>query len=100
MYRSKQAAGQANRKTRRRARPPVPSSQPLIGELMQHAATTLADLLGDTCLTWQLSDPEHMSVSGTLAGTAIVAKMRRIDETKFVLLNRGFHWVSELPFNK
>jgi hypothetical protein len=40
-----------------------------------------------------------LEMQGTMEGHAIHARLRRIDETKFMLVGRGFHWVSEYPMN-
>jgi hypothetical protein len=45
-------------------------------------------------------DFEHLTLEGTFKGDKVVAKMKRIDETKMMLLSRGFHWISELPMNR
>lgn len=33
------------------------------------------------------------------AGTLAI-RLRKIDPSKFPLLNRGFHWINEYPFNR
>jgi hypothetical protein len=33
-------------------------------------------------------------------GRHIHAKLRRQPDDKFLLINRGFHWVNEVPFNR
>jgi hypothetical protein len=43
--------------------------------------------------------PDLLEVQGTMDGQAIHARLRRIDEAKFMLVSRGFHWVSEYPIN-
>jgi hypothetical protein len=45
-------------------------------------------------------DPEHMILQGTLSGDPLVVKLKRIDPSKFLLVNRGFHWINERPFNR
>ena len=37
---------------------------------------------------------------GSLAGEPVRARLRRRDPGTFLLLNRGFHWVNEYPFNR
>jgi hypothetical protein len=32
-------------------------------------------------------------------GQAIRARLRQMDESRFLLASRGFHWVSEYPYN-
>lgn len=41
-------------------------------------------------------DTEHV----VLQGDSQVIKLKRIDPSKFLLVNRGFHWINERPFNR
>jgi len=45
-------------------------------------------------------DPEHVILAGTLGPDPLVVKLKRIDPAKFLLVNRGFHWINERPFNR
>lgn len=45
-------------------------------------------------------DADSMALDGTMDGHHIQATLHRVDHTKFQLLSRGFHWVSEFPFNR
>jgi hypothetical protein len=45
-------------------------------------------------------DSEHVILQGTLIGDPLVVKLKRIDPSKFLLVNRGFHWINERPFNR
>lgn len=45
-------------------------------------------------------DPDHLVLQGTLLDDALAVKLRRLDAAKLLLVNRGFHWVSEFPFNR
>jgi hypothetical protein len=38
-------------------------------------------------------------LQGTLLEDALTVKLRRLDTSQFLLVSRGFHWVSEYPFN-
>jgi hypothetical protein len=33
-------------------------------------------------------------------GKAISASLKRAPEKRYELMNRGFHWVQELPYNR
>ncbi|HEY7333728.1 MAG TPA: hypothetical protein VH639_02515 [Bryobacteraceae bacterium] len=44
-------------------------------------------------------DTDHVLMQGGLANGSLVIKMKRIDLSKFPLLNRGFHWIQESGFN-
>jgi uncharacterized membrane protein YphA (DoxX/SURF4 family) len=49
---------------------------------------------------WSRPDPGHLVLEGATPHDTLVIKMRRIDESKFLLVNRGFHWINEFPFNR
>lgn len=53
-----------------------------------------------TVLTYSWPDPEHLVLEGTYDNAALNVRLRKVDEGKFLLLNRGFHWVSEYPFHR
>jgi len=42
----------------------------------------------------------ELVLSGRVGGDTIVARLKRVDESKFLLNARGFNWVQELPFNR
>jgi len=44
--------------------------------------------------------PNGLRLWGHLGSRRIVATLHRVDESKFLLLHRGFHWISEYPFNR
>ena len=46
--------------------------------------------------TYSRPDADHV----ILSGDALTVKLRRLDTSKFLLVNRGFHWINELPFNR
>jgi len=41
-----------------------------------------------------------LALDGSLHGEQITVQLRRRDESSFLLLNRGFHWINEYPFNR
>jgi hypothetical protein len=45
-------------------------------------------------------DADHLVMQGTLGRDALVVRMRKIDTSRFPLLSRGFHWITEFPFNR
>jgi uncharacterized membrane protein YphA (DoxX/SURF4 family) len=51
-------------------------------------------------LTFETLEPGLMSVEGPFEGHQIRAKLRKMDESKFLLNSRGFHWINEFPFNR
>lgn len=44
--------------------------------------------------------PNELELAGALDNQEVVVRLRRIDESRFLLLNRGFNWVNEYPFNR
>ncbi len=40
------------------------------------------------------------ALEGTVNGKQIRGRFRRMDDSRFPLLSRGFHWVNERPFNR
>ncbi|HEY1869324.1 MAG TPA: hypothetical protein VGG70_13595 [Candidatus Cybelea sp.] len=51
-------------------------------------------------LNFMQMPPNQLRLWGELASRRIVATLHRVDESKFLLLNRGFHWINEHPFNR
>ncbi|MBS1564098.1 MAG: hypothetical protein JST39_06900, partial [Bacteroidetes bacterium] len=45
-------------------------------------------------------DKEHLVLSGVLLKDSVEVVMKRVDLNRFRLVNRGFHWVNETPFNR
>jgi uncharacterized membrane protein YphA (DoxX/SURF4 family) len=40
---------------------------------------------------------DRLKLAGTLAGRPVEMQLQRVDESKFLLKSRGFHWVQEYP---
>lgn len=51
-------------------------------------------------LTYTRPDAGHVVLQGSLNGFQFEARLKKVDESKFLLLNRGFNWVQEFPFNR
>jgi hypothetical protein len=51
-------------------------------------------------LTFSEPGPGRLVLEGTFQGRAVRAQLRRSDESEFLLVNRGFHWINEYPFNR
>ena len=54
----------------------------------------------NTVLTYEQVSPEVITLAGTLNGTEMTARLHRSKEHKFLLTDRGFHWINEVPFNR
>ena len=53
-----------------------------------------------TALAYRWTDASHLSLQGALAGDSVKVRLHKISASDYALLNRGFHWVSEFPYNK
>jgi uncharacterized membrane protein YphA (DoxX/SURF4 family) len=51
-------------------------------------------------LRFSRAQPDELHLWGRLGGRRVGATMTRVDESKFLLTHRGFHWISEYPFNR
>ncbi|WP_426755203.1 DoxX family protein [Myxococcus sp. Y35] len=65
---------------------------------------TLLDGRDDTAkkfvLTYARPEPNQLVLQGTLQDAAIEVRLTRVDESKFLLLSRGFNWIQEYPYNR
>ncbi|MCG3127111.1 MAG: hypothetical protein CHACPFDD_01969 [Phycisphaerae bacterium] len=68
------------------------------------ATVTLTDMTNrDTpagVLNYQRDGDGKLLLEGTLRGRALRAVLSRQDPSTFLLMNRGFHWINEYPFNR
>ena len=55
---------------------------------------------GEGTLVETIVDDERRILAGTFDGRALEVELRRIEPGDFPLRERGFHWVSEAPFNR
>jgi len=62
--------------------------------------TKAKDPKSRSVLSYQQPGPELLTVTGAIDGQKITVLLHRVDESKFQLLSRGFHWISEWPFNR
>ena len=51
-------------------------------------------------LAYEEPSPDALTVLGTLDGRALHATLIRSLEPEFPLTSRGFHWITEIPFNR
>jgi hypothetical protein len=51
-------------------------------------------------LTYAKPDTNHLVLAGRLGADSVVVKLRRVDEKRFLLTSRGYHWIQEQPFNR
>jgi hypothetical protein len=55
---------------------------------------------GSSRFRFEHADAEHLVLDGAFGGRAIHMETHLFDRQGFLLVNRGFHWIQELPFNK
>jgi hypothetical protein len=51
-------------------------------------------------LAYSWIDADQVVLQGELGTNALSIHLHRIDMSKILLVNRGFHWINELPFNR
>ena len=51
-------------------------------------------------LTYSQPDDAHLILDGSFRDESIKVKLRRMEPSKFLLVNRGFHWINEVPYNR
>jgi hypothetical protein len=51
-------------------------------------------------LIYAQPDPDHLVLDGKVDGHALHVKLRKQNVDNMLLVNRGFHWVNEAPFNR
>jgi uncharacterized membrane protein YphA (DoxX/SURF4 family) len=44
--------------------------------------------------------PNQLVLDGTMGGHKIHMQLQLFDRNQFLLINRGFHWIQEFPFNR
>jgi hypothetical protein len=45
-------------------------------------------------------DKEHLFFNGNIKSDSVIIKMKRFDINQFRLVNRGYHWINEYPYNR
>jgi uncharacterized membrane protein YphA (DoxX/SURF4 family) len=50
--------------------------------------------------TFEREAPDQLILDGNMDGQRTHLRLKLVDRNKFLLINRGFHWISEVPFNR
>jgi hypothetical protein len=45
-------------------------------------------------------DPTHVALAGVMFDHLVDVRLARVDDRKWLLTSRGFHWIQETPFNR
>ena len=51
-------------------------------------------------ISWVVTDDRHVTLTGKLAGDSLVVQLKRLKPDDFLLMNRGFRWINEYPYNR
>lgn len=51
-------------------------------------------------LTYKWLDADRLVLEGPFDGETVTVRLRRADASQYLLMNRGFHWINETPFNR
>jgi hypothetical protein len=51
-------------------------------------------------LRYEQPSTRKMTLAGVLGGQPVQMQLQLVDRNQFLLVNRGFHWVQEYPFNR
>ena len=93
----------SNRKFMRLAGPKPPNVVYLITWDTEKKKFTLAKTRTPTwsaTFRYDLPEPDKLELQGTMDGKAVSASLKRATEKSYELMNRGFHWIQELPYNR
>jgi hypothetical protein len=50
--------------------------------------------------TFQRPAPDQLILDGQMDNHKMHMQLHLVDRNKFLLVNRGFHWIQEYPFNR
>jgi hypothetical protein len=58
--------------------------------------------LGPTvgALAYDRPSSDRLTLEGTMQGHQVTMRLTLVDRGRFLLVNRGFHWIQEYPFNR
>ena len=79
------------------------SVQSMDGTRRQHSLTVDLEadkLFLDGDFTYSTPTADSLHIRGTYGGRKISVTLRHVAPSEFRLLNRGFHWISESPYNR
>jgi hypothetical protein len=62
--------------------------------------TKPADKNWKASFTYARPAPDQLVLNGSMDGHEVQMKLKLLDRDKFTLVNRGFHWINEYPFQR
>ena len=51
-------------------------------------------------LTVKQVDDQHLALSGKANGKQLEVTLHKLKREDFLLINRGYHWINEYPYNR
>ena len=51
-------------------------------------------------LSYRETGPGRLEIEGTFNGRKVHARLHREEDSKYLLISRGFHWINEYPLNE
>lgn len=64
------------------------------------ALTKNGDKNWKASFTFQRPAPNQLILDGNMDSHKLHMQLQLLDREKFLLVNRGFHWIQEHPFNR
>jgi hypothetical protein len=55
---------------------------------------------GKANFSFRRPDADHLILDGIMDDHKVHVELELFDRSKFLLANRGFHWVQDYPFNR
>jgi hypothetical protein len=65
-----------------------------------HMYTLCCDPEWQAAISFQRIEPDVLALEGTVDGRQIRGRYRRVPDSRFPLVSRGFHWINERPLNR
>jgi hypothetical protein len=65
-----------------------------------HVFTLCCEPEWNADISFKRVGPDVLALEGTVNGEQIRGRYRRMDDSRFPLISRGFHWINERPFNR
>ena len=65
-----------------------------------HVFTLCCDPEWKAAISYKRVEPDVLALEGTVNGKQIRGRFRRMDDSRFLLISRGFHWINEWPLNR
>lgn len=65
-----------------------------------HVFTLCCEPEWAAAISFKQVEPDVLALDGTVNGQQIRGRYRRMDDSRFPLISRGFHWISEWPFHR